>query len=77
MKRSTRMIVLAILPLILAACGKPAANPDDPQYKLGFAAGHEDGRNEMAAEICGKAEDFKHEIAEALRDQKICPEDTP
>jgi len=60
--------------LALVACDDgPKANTDDPQYKLGYDAGHQDGVNEEEAQICAQIEEYKDSIAEALKEADICP----
>ena len=61
---------LAIMSLCLVACGQdePKANTDDPQYKLGYQAGEQDGQNEK----CGEIENFSSSMADRLREEAIC-----
>lgn len=70
MKRAA-MAVMGLIAVMLAACGsdEPTPNPDDPQYKLGYDAGHADG----VAEVCDQISDYKDSMAEALQGAGICP----
>lgn len=66
-------VLLAFLPLVGCDNDEPEANTDDPQYKLGYAAGHSDGESEKETELCKQIEDYKDSIADALKDADICP----
>ena len=65
------MAIMGLVAVVLAACGsdQPTPNPDDPQYKLGYDAGHADG----VADVCAQITDYKDSMAEALQSAGICP----
>jgi hypothetical protein len=67
-------MLAALAPLVLVACDGPKANTDDPQYKLGYQAGHDDGADEEKTDLCRQIEDYKDSIAEALKEADICPQ---
>jgi len=65
------LLIGTVVLLLLGACGQstPEPNTDDPQYKLGYDAGVDDGRNQ----VCNEIEEYKDSIADALKEQNICP----
>ena len=56
---------------LLIGCGDstPKADPDNPQYKLGYEAGQNDERTQL----CNQIEEYKDSMATALREADICP----
>jgi hypothetical protein len=73
-----KIIAIWACALLLAACGKKEgalqADTGDPQYQLGYDMGHADGVMEAQAELCRRIESQSSSMAEALRNEKFCPQ---
>jgi len=75
--RTITMIGMCVL--LLAGCERDKAIPPEDaneQYRSGYDMGHAAGVLEERAQLCGQIAKFRADMADALREQNICPKES-